>query len=117
MLKPSEDRGAGEQGHELNAHHEPEGDTTIKTPIEIRLLVAPTRLSMSERDRFRIGLIATNTTDTAIDPHLFGVRLLVNGTQQRKRGRIYFRYATADWNHSPNKTIVPTGDSAHFLAL
>lgn len=52
----------------------------MKSPIEIRLLAAPTRLSMSERDRFRVGLVATNTSDAAVDPHLYAARLLVNGT-------------------------------------
>jgi hypothetical protein len=52
----------------------------MKSPIEIRLLVAPTRLSMSERERVRIGLVATNTSDAAVDPHLYAARLLVNGT-------------------------------------
>lgn len=52
----------------------------MKSPIEIRLLAAPTQLSMSELDRFRIGLVATNTSDAAVDPHLYAARLLVNGT-------------------------------------
>src|SRR5262245_38093424 len=52
----------------------------MKGPIELRLLVAPTRLSMSERDRFRIGLVASNTSDSAVDPHLYAAQLLVNGT-------------------------------------
>jgi hypothetical protein len=52
----------------------------MKSPIEIRLLVAPTQLSMSERDRFRIGLVATNTSDSAVGPQLYAARLLVNGT-------------------------------------
>lgn len=51
----------------------------MKSPITIRLLAAPTQLSMSERDRFRIGLVATNTSDEAVDPHLYATQLLVNG--------------------------------------
>jgi hypothetical protein len=34
---------------------------------------------MDERDRFRVGLVATNTSDAAIDPQLFAARLLVDG--------------------------------------
>jgi hypothetical protein len=48
-------------------------------PIDIRLLVEPTRLRMDERDGFRLGLVATNVTDSAIDPQLFAARLFVNG--------------------------------------
>jgi len=59
---------------------EQRGVSGVNSPLEIHLLVTSTRFSMQERDRFRLGLTATNTTDTAIDPHLFGVRLLVNGT-------------------------------------
>jgi hypothetical protein len=34
---------------------------------------------MAERDRFQVGIVATNTTDAAIDPHLYAARLIVNG--------------------------------------
>jgi len=34
---------------------------------------------MEERDRFRVGLVATNLTDSAIDPQLYAARLFVNG--------------------------------------
>lgn len=34
---------------------------------------------MDERERFRVGLVAVNTSDEAIDPQLFGARLLVDG--------------------------------------
>jgi hypothetical protein len=48
-------------------------------PVEIRLLAEPTRLTMAGRDRFRVGLVAVNTSDAAIDPGLFAARLLVDG--------------------------------------
>jgi hypothetical protein len=35
---------------------------------------------MGERDRFRVGLVATNTSDALVDPHLYAARLFVNGT-------------------------------------
>jgi len=47
--------------------------------VEIRLLAEPTRLRMGERDRFRVGLVATNTSERPVDPGLFAARLLVNG--------------------------------------
>ena len=34
---------------------------------------------MDERDRFRLGLVATNTSDAPVDPQLFAARLLVDG--------------------------------------
>ena len=83
------------------------GDPTIKSPIEIRLLVTPTRLSMSERDRFRIGLTATNTTDTALDPHLFGVRLLVNGTPSAAFDLAVGNVMPAKWDVLPAAETTP----------
>jgi hypothetical protein len=47
--------------------------------VEIRMLAEPDRLSMAERDRFRLGIVATNTTAAAIDPNLYAAQLLVNG--------------------------------------
>ena len=50
-----------------------------RLPVELTLLAEPTRLRMDERDRFRVGLVATNTSDAPIDPQLFAARLLVDG--------------------------------------
>jgi len=50
-----------------------------RVPVELTLLVDRNRLRMDERDRFRVGLIATNTGDAPIDPQLFAARLLVDG--------------------------------------
>jgi hypothetical protein len=51
----------------------------VRSPVEIRLLADPDRLSMAERERFRIGVVAANTGPTAIDADLFSAYLLVNG--------------------------------------
>jgi len=48
-------------------------------PIEIQLLAHPTRLAMAERDSFRVGLTATNNSQDALDPHVYGARLYVDG--------------------------------------
>src|SRR3954451_25059748 len=34
---------------------------------------------MADRERFRIGMVAANTSPVAIDPDLFAAHLLVNG--------------------------------------
>lgn len=57
-----------------------ENENAGKSPVGITLYVAPQRLSMAERDRFRVGLTASNNTNMALDPHLYVVRLLVNGS-------------------------------------
>ncbi len=81
----------------------------MKSPIEIRLLAHPARLSMSERDRFRVGLVATNTSDSALDPHLFAARLLVNGTPSPA-----FDLATG--NTMPAKwDLLPAGDTTPLI--
>lgn len=48
-------------------------------PIEIHLLARPTRLAMAERDRFSVGLTATNRSQDALDPGVYGARLFVDG--------------------------------------
>jgi len=48
-------------------------------PIEISLLAHPTRLTMAERSRFRVGLTATNRSQDSLDPQVYGARLLVDG--------------------------------------
>jgi hypothetical protein len=51
----------------------------VHSPVEIRLLAEPALLTMAERDRFRVGIVATNTSAAAVDPHLYAAQLLVNG--------------------------------------
>lgn len=53
------------------------GGPVIRNPIEIRLLVEPTRLRMAERAQLRVGMTATNRTQEAVDPQLYATRLLV----------------------------------------
>ena len=47
--------------------------------MTIRLLAAPAQLSMAERDRFRLGVVATNDGTREVAPGLFALHLLVNG--------------------------------------
>ena len=93
--------------NEVKTGHDPDGDTTVKNPIEIRLVAAPTRLSMSERDRFRIGLVATNTSDAAVDPHLFGVRLLVDGMPSAAFDLAVGNTMPAKWDVLPAGATTP----------
>jgi hypothetical protein len=79
---------------------------TMKSPIQVRLLVAPARLSMSERDDFRIGLVATNTSDAAIDPHLYATRLLVNG-----EASVAFDLALGNGVMPAKWDVLPAGDT------
>ncbi len=78
----------------------------MKSPIELRLLVHPTRLSMSERDHFRVGLVATNTSDAALDPHLYSARLLVNGTPS-----VAFDFALGNGAMPAKWDLLPAGDA------
>jgi len=48
-------------------------------PVLIQLLAEPARLPMAERDRFQLGLTATNSGNETVDPQLFALRLLVDG--------------------------------------
>lgn len=47
--------------------------------FEIKLLVVPDRLSMSQRGMFQAGLEAVNRGATSIDPHLADATLTVDG--------------------------------------
>jgi hypothetical protein len=47
--------------------------------VELKLLTRPLEFRMQERDRFEIGLTATNRGKRAVDPELGSVQLLVNG--------------------------------------
>lgn len=84
-----------------------DADTMIKSPIMIRLLVEPVRLSMDRLESFRIGLIATNTTNTAVDPHLFGVRLLVNGTPSPAFDLVTGNVMPVKWDNLPAGETTP----------
>lgn len=84
-----------------------DGDTVIESPIEIRLRVAPMRLSMSELGRFRIGLVATNRGDATVDPQLFGARLLVNGTPSIAFDLVLSNVMPARWDALPAGQTTP----------
>jgi hypothetical protein len=47
--------------------------------FDIKLLVVPTRLSMSERASFQAGVEAVNRGATAIDPQLSAATLTIDG--------------------------------------
>jgi hypothetical protein len=47
--------------------------------FDIKLLVVPDRLSMSQRSTFQAGVEATNRGMTSIDPQLSGATLTIDG--------------------------------------
>ena len=49
------------------------------TSLDIKLLVVPERLSMSQRKTFQAGLEAINRSGAAIDPDLSSATLMVDG--------------------------------------
>jgi hypothetical protein len=51
----------------------------MRTAFDIKLLVVPERLSMSQRRTFQAGLEAVNRGSTAIDPELSNATLTVDG--------------------------------------
>jgi hypothetical protein len=51
----------------------------MRTTFDIKLLVVPQRLSMSQRRTFQAGLEAVNRGATAIDPGLSAATLTVDG--------------------------------------
>jgi hypothetical protein len=51
----------------------------MTTTLDIKLLVVPERLSMSQRRTFQAGLEAVNRSTIAIDPDLCSATLTVDG--------------------------------------
>lgn len=51
----------------------------MRTTFDIKLLVVPQRLSMSQRRTFQAGLEAVNRGETAIDPDVAHATLTVDG--------------------------------------
>jgi hypothetical protein len=47
--------------------------------FDIKLLVVPNRISMSERASFQAGVEAVNLSDASIDPQLSAATLLIDG--------------------------------------
>lgn len=52
---------------------------SVMADFDIKLLVVPNRLSMSERAMFQAGVEAVNLGTTAIDPHLSAATLTIDG--------------------------------------
>ena len=53
------------------------------TVVKLKLEAKPQRLTLAQRQRFRISLTATNQGSEIIDPELHNVRLFVNGQQSK----------------------------------
>jgi hypothetical protein len=51
----------------------------MRTSFDIKLLVVPERLSMSQRGTFQAGLEAVNRSAIAIDPEISSATLTVDG--------------------------------------
>jgi hypothetical protein len=54
-----------------------------KGPIRLTLEVEPLKLTMRERENFRISLSATNDGAEVIDPHLHHAKLFVNEEESK----------------------------------
>jgi acyl-CoA reductase-like NAD-dependent aldehyde dehydrogenase len=57
-------------------------------PFDIKLLVVPERLSMSQRRMFQAGLEAVNRSATAIDPDLGSTTLTIDGRRSDAWDRV-----------------------------
>jgi len=60
----------------------------MRTTFDIKLLVVPQRLSMSQRRTFQAGLEAVNRGETAIDPELSRTTLTVDGRPSEAWDRV-----------------------------
>lgn len=60
----------------------------MATTFDIKLLVVPERLSMSQRRMFQAGLEAVNRSSTAIDPDLGRATLTVDGRRSDAWDRV-----------------------------
>jgi len=61
--------------------HGPQGaaQSMSRDAIHLELLAEPRSFSMAERDRFKVGIVASNRGTVVIDPELHRARLLING--------------------------------------
>jgi hypothetical protein len=57
------------------------GSTMNTDQIQLKLIVAPTKFSLAERQQFKIGIEATNQGTQVIDPKLYRVQLFINGEE------------------------------------
>lgn len=57
------------------------GEGSMKDLVQVKLVVEPRQFSMSERQSFKISIVATNQGDQVIDPELHRAQLFVNDTK------------------------------------
>jgi hypothetical protein len=60
----------------------------MRTSFDIKLLVVPERLSMSQRRMFQAGLEAVNRSTTAIEPDLSRTTLTIDGRRSTAWDRV-----------------------------
>jgi hypothetical protein len=65
--------------------------------FDIKLLVVPTRLSMSERATFQAGVEAVNRGATAIDPQLSAATLTIDGRRSEAWDHALQRSPNPPW--------------------
>jgi hypothetical protein len=75
----------------------------MRTTFDIKLLVVPERLSMSQRRNFQAGLEAINRGATAIDPELSSTTLTVDG----QRSEAWDRVVKESPNDAPWRKLSP----------
>ena len=75
----------------------------MRTTFDIKLLVVPERLSMSQRRNFQAGLEAVNRGSTPIDPELSSATLTVDG----RRSEAWDRAVQHSPSDAPWRTLSP----------
>ncbi len=74
--------------------------------IRLRIIANPLQLTMSARDCFEIGLIATNLGASLVDPELHRVALLVDGMASKS-----WQLAIGNGHREPMWFALPPGES------
>lgn len=75
----------------------------MRTTFDVKLLVIPERLSMSQRRMFQAGLEAVNRGSAAIDPGLANATLTVDG----RRSEAWDRAIQQGPRDAPWRTLSP----------
>lgn len=75
----------------------------MRTSFDIKLLVVPERLSMSQRGTFQAGLEAVNRSAIAIDPEISSATLTVDGC----RSELWDRALQAGPSDAPWRKLSP----------
>lgn len=76
--------------------------------LAVKLLAAPTRLTMAERAKFLVGVEVVNHGSTAVDPQLStGCQLTVNGKES-----MVWNLAIGNGVREPSWTSLPPGATA-----